>query len=222
MAGKVCVVFGAGKGIGFAVASKYATMGFKVVVSRRSEISGEDLAKIGAVSSIQCDVTKEDDVKSLVTKVEADLGPIHTVIYNAGSGVFKTWDNITVEEFERSFNTNAKGLLMVAQALCPKMVERGEGVLAITGATASLRGKPFTAAFAAGKGAQRMLAQSLARDIGPKGVHVFYTIIDGQVRPGDEKFMNPADIAETYWSIASQPRSCWTFEIDLRPFGETW
>ncbi|XP_023345642.1 uncharacterized protein LOC111714714 [Eurytemora carolleeae] len=225
-AGKVCLVLGAGEKLGFAVARKYAQSGFKVVVSRRSEFSAADLAKIGGanVSSAQCDVTKEDDIKALVSKVEKEQGPIHTVIYNAGTGTWKTWDNVTMEEFDRSFNTNTRGLLMLAKAVCPGMVERGEGVLGITGATASLRGKPFTSAFAAAKGSQRMLAQSLARDLGPKGIHVFLAIIDGQIKENDEtnKFLNPDEIAESYYNIASQGKSAWTFEADLRPFQEQW
>jgi len=225
-AGKVCLVLGAGEKLGFSVARKYAQSGFKVVVSRRSEFSAADLAKIGGanVSSAQCDVTKEDDIKALVSKVEKEQGPIHTVIYNAGTGTWKTWENVTMEEFDRSFNTNTRGLLMLAKAVCPGMVERGEGVLGITGATASLRGKPFTSAFAAAKGSQRMLAQSLARDLGPKGIHVFLAIIDGQIKENDEtnKCLNPDDIAESYYNIASQGKSAWTFEADLRPFQEQW
>jgi len=224
MVAKVCVVIGAGEKLGFAIAKKYASQGFKVVVSRRSEVSQQQLKSIGAVDSVKCDVTSESDVASLVEQVESRHGPIHTVIYNAGTGfIFKNWDQVTLEEFDTSFNTNAKGLLMVAKQVCPGMVARGEGVLAITGATASLRGKPFTTAFAPSKGAQRLLAQSLARDLGPKGVHVFYTIIDGLMKTeNSDATLHPEHVAETYWSVANQPRSAWTFEIDLRPFGETW
>ena len=97
---------------------------------------------------------------------------------------------------------------------------REGGVLAITGATASLRGKPFTAGFAPAKAGQRMLVQSLARELGPQNVHVFYTIVDGAEEDG--KHMDPEDIAETYWRVAQQKRSAWTFEVDLRPFCENW
>merc|ERR1712184_182301 len=108
-----------------------------------------------------------------VQQIEADLGPIHTMIYNAGTGVWKTYDQLTEKEFEMCMNTNTRGLLTASQLICPKMKQRGEGIVAVTGATASWRGKPYTAAFAAAKSAQRMLSQSLARDLGPKNVHVF-------------------------------------------------
>jgi len=116
---KVCVVFGAGQKMGYAFARKYAEQGFKVVVSRRSEISAADLKTIGDdVTSIQCDVSKEDHIKSLVSKVESEIGPIHTVIYNAGTGTFKPWDQVTMADMDQGFATNTKGLLTVAQTVC--------------------------------------------------------------------------------------------------------
>jgi len=126
-------------------------------------------------------------------------------------------------DMDQGYATNTKGLLLLAQLVAPGMVERGEGVIGVTGATASLRGKPFTAGFAPAKASQRMVAQALARDLGPKGVHVFYVIIDGQINgTTDPKFMQADEIADVYWNIASQPRSVWTHEMDLRPFGENW
>merc|ERR1711953_866492 len=174
---------------------------------------------------MQCDVSNKDEVVKMVDDVETKFGPVATMLYNAGNGVFKTYDNVTVEEFERCFKINTTGFLIASQIVCPRMVKRGGGVVGVTGATASLRGKPFTACFAPAKAAQRMLAQSLARDLGPKNVHVFYAIIDGGVRAGAEeggKHMDPEDIAETYWRIAQQKRSAWSFEVDMRPFCETW
>jgi len=223
MASKVCVIFGAGQKMGYSLARQWAKNGYKVVVSRRSEISESDLSELGSsVTSIPCDVTKQEDITNLVGKVESSLGPIDTVIYNCGSFIFNTWDKISLQDFEFSFNVNTKGLLMVAKAVCPGMVTRGQGVVAITGATASLRGRPMASAFAPAKASQRMLAQSLARDLAPKGVHVFYTILDGQIRDNEEGYMKPGDIAETYWSIASQKKSAWTFEADMRPYTENW
>jgi len=223
---KVCVVIGAGEKLGYALVRKFANQGFKVVASRRKEIAQADLQSLGPnVYSIPCDVAREEDVKALFNKTEQDHGPVHTVLFNAGVGVFKTWEELSVDEFERTFNINAKGLFMVAQAVCPGMVSRGEGVIGITGATASLRGKPITTGFAPAKGAQRMLAQALARDLGPKGIHVFMTIIDGIIKPEDQsgdQFMEPDQIAETYWHLANQPRSTWSFETELRPFKENW
>jgi len=224
MAHKVCVVIGAGEKLGYSVVRKFASEGYKVVASRRRQIPEADLKNLGEnVHSIPCDVSRNEDVKALFNQTEQEHGPVHTVIYNAGVGVFKTWDQLSVEDFESTFNINAKGLFMVAQAVCPGMVERGEGVIGITGATASLRGKPFTAGFAPAKGAQRMLAQSLARDLGPKGVHVFLAIIDGVIgSEAEDKYLHPDRIAEAYWNLANQQRSVWTFQADLRPYTENW
>ena len=161
----------------------------------------------------------------VVAEVEAQHGPITTLIYNAGSGVWKNYEKLSVAELERSFAINTSGLLIAAKLVAPKMSAAGGGVIGITGATAALRGKPFTAGFAPAKAAQRMLAQSLARELGPQRVHVFYAIIDGGVRAGAEeggKQMDPDHIAATYWSLAHQPSSAWTHEVDMRPFCENW
>merc|ERR1711997_1289377 len=135
-------------------------------------------------------------------------------------GVWNTYDKIQHNEFDMCMKTNLYGLLYFSQQICPKMVKQGEGFVAVTGATASLRGKPFTAGFASAKGAQRMLSQSLARDLGPKGVHVFYSIVDGGVGPAggtNGAKMDPNAIAQTYWDVGQQPKNCWTFEVDIRP-----
>merc|ERR1719278_1824414 len=177
------------------------------------------------IKGYQCDATDPNSVAEVVENVEKDLGNIHTLIYNAGNGVWKTYDKIQHNEFDMCMKTNLYGLLYFSQQICPKMAKRGEGFVAVTGATASLRGKPFTAGFASAKGAQRMLSQSLARDLGPKNVHVFYAIIDGGVRAGaaeGSKQMNPDHIAQAYWDTAQQRSSAWTAELDLRPFCESW
>merc|ERR1712123_151472 len=187
MAGKqVCLVLGAGSGIGYSVARQWAKMGHQVVITRRSQVSQEDLDReAGAgVVAMQCDVTNKEEMEKVVNEVESKCGPIGTLIYNAGNGVFKNYANVSISEFEKCMAIN-------------------------------------TSAFAPAKAAQRMLAQSLARDLGPKNVHVFYTIIDGLVKAGTEeksKYMDPDHIAETYWNVASQKGSAWTFEVDMRPF----
>ena len=177
------------------------------------------------VVALQADVTDEARMKAVVEEVETRFGRIQALVYNAGSGIFKRYEDLSVAELEKCFAINTSGLLIAAKLICPGMVAAGGGVVAVTGATASLRGKPFTTGFAPAKAAQRMLAQSLARDLGPKNVHVFYNIIDGGVRAGCEdggKHMDPEDIAETYWQVAQQKRSAWSFEVDMRPFCENW
>ena len=227
----MCVVFGYGPGIGAACARRWIKEGFKVaIVARNGEKlkSFEDKHGGSVTRGYPSDVTNHKQMETTVAQIETDLGPIHTMIYNAGKGIWKKYDQLTEEEFDLCLNINAKGLLIASQLICPKMEQRGEGVVAVTGATAAWRGKPFTAAFAAAKAAQRSLSQSLARDLGPKNIHVFYVIVDGGVdkneetgheRPGS---LDPNAIAESYWNLASQPKSCWTFEMDVRPNVENW
>ena len=231
MSQKVCVVFGFGAGIGASCARRWIKEGFKVaiVARQRDKLDAFEAKHGGGVTKgYPCDVTNREQMEKTISQVEADLGPIDTVVYNAGSGVFKKYNQVTDEDFDRCLNTNAKGLLIAAQIVCPKMEQRGGGTIAITGATASLRGKPFTPVFAAGKAAQRMIAQSLARDLGPKNIHVFYAIVDGGVDKNEEMgqerpgALDPNAIAETYWCLAKQPKSCWTFELDVTPSVENW
>ncbi len=229
----VCVVVGVGPGIGGALARKWANEGFQVALLSRSESTlAPFVDELDNAVAYPCDVTDPDAVKETFAHIERDLGPVDTLLYNAGSGVFGGYTEIDLEAFELSWKVNTRGLLLVAREVAPKMAERGCGILGITGATASLRGKPFTTAFASSKAAQRSLAQSLARELGPQGVHVFYAIIDGMVdlprtrkqmpdKP-DQAFLNPNDIASAYWSLSLQPRSTWTFELDLRPHCESW
>ena len=183
----VCLVLGGGAGIGYSVARRWAKEGhqvnnvsiflflmvivmIEVVVTRRGEVSQDVMDKEchPGVVAIAADVTDQVRMEAVVKEVEARFGIIKTLIYNAGSGVFKKYDSLTVAELEKSFAINTSGLLIAAKLCAPKMIEAGGGVIGITGATASLRGKPFTAGFAPAKAAQRMLAQSLARDLGPQ------------------------------------------------------
>ena len=218
----VCLIIGAGPGLGLSFASKWAENGYQIVIVRRSEGSMVDDPDIVA---IQADATDQDRMKVVVDEVESKYGPVQTMIYNAGSWILKNYEEVTIKELENQFSVAVTGLLIAAKIVCPRMVEAGGGVVGITGATASLRGKPKTIGFAPAKAAQRIMAQSLARDLGPQNVHVFYTIIDGLVKVGAEEggqHMDPEDIADTYWKVAQQKRSAWTHEVDLRPFCENW
>ncbi len=222
---KVCAIFGYGPGLAAAVARKWSMEGFSVaVMSRTLDKVKEAESIIPNLKGYMCDVTKPDDIASTVACIEKDLGPIDCLVYNAGNGIWKTWDQIPIEDFEQGFQTNVSGLLKASQVIVPKMIERGHGTVLITGATASLRGKPFTTGFAPQKGAQRLLAQSLARDLGPKGVHVGYFIIDGVIGVDDKNpaKIDPNAIADTYWHVSTQPKTCWSFETEVRPNIETW
>merc|ERR1711953_528627 len=229
MAGRVCVVIGAGPGLGIACARRWAQEGYKVaLVSRTASKLQAIAAENPGTFAFPGDVTVPASLKAALTAVEQQLGEIHTVVYNAGNSVLATYENVTHEKLEMSMKTNVHGLLTVAQHVGPKMTMRGEGVIAVTGATAALRGKPITVGFATAKAAQRMLTQSLARDLGPKGIHCFYSIIDGRIgrQSGDQgqngSRMDPDGIADNYWYVAQQKRNNWTQELDCRPWVENW
>jgi NAD(P)-dependent dehydrogenase (short-subunit alcohol dehydrogenase family) len=177
-------------------------------------------------------VTDPAAVRDTFARVRQELGPVEVLCHNAGSGRFAPFLDVTPEMLEESWRTNTYALLLCARAVVPSMLDAGHGVIVVTGATASWRGGAGTAAFAAAKAAQRSLAQSMARSLGPQGVHVAYVVVDGVIdmpltrgfladRP-DDFFLKPDAIAETVYHVAHQDRSAWTFELDLRPFGEKW
>jgi NADP-dependent 3-hydroxy acid dehydrogenase YdfG len=194
------------------------------LLSRKLEKVQEAESSISNSKGYACDVSDPKSIESAVGAIETDLGPIDTIIYNAGNGVWKTWDKIDIDDFDLAMKVNVHGLLKVTQVVAPGMLERGDGAIMVTGATASMRGKPFTAGFAPSKGAQRLLAQALARDLGPKGVHVGLFIIDGQIGTDDSNpaKIDPNAIADTYWTVANQPKTCWSFETEVRPAVENW
>jgi NAD(P)-dependent dehydrogenase (short-subunit alcohol dehydrogenase family) len=180
-----------------------------------------------------CDAGKLEDLRSAIQAAERDLGQIDVVIYNADLAQFGSLEEVSEDEFERSWRVSALGLFSTAKLLGPKMSERGSGAIIVSGATAALRGNVWTTAFASTKSAQRILSQSLAKQLGPKGVHVAYIVIDGVIDTADtreniapnetdEFFIDPNRIAEIALMLARQDRSAWTFELDLRPFKEKW
>jgi NADP-dependent 3-hydroxy acid dehydrogenase YdfG len=220
---KVCVVAGVGPGIGEHVARRFAEGGCRVAMLAR------DAAKLANVSNTipgskayACDVTDSKTVAATFSAIHQDLGDVDALIYNVGSGRFKGYDEITAETLELNFKENALGLLLTSQQVGPSMAARGHGVIGITGATSSWRGLSYTAGFAPGNFAARALAESLARDLGPKGVHVFHAVIDGGVSSSPSNMsMHPEDIAETYYNLALQPRSAWTFELSMFAWADT-
>jgi NAD(P)-dependent dehydrogenase (short-subunit alcohol dehydrogenase family) len=226
----VCVVVGIGPKNGAAFARTFARAGYRLaLVSRRTELSRELAHELGDASSHACDVADPAAVARTFTQIAAEHGAPDVLVYNAGSGVWKTAEELTPAEFEQSFRVNALGLLAAAQQVLPAMRARGRGAIVVVGATASLRGKPKTAAFAAAKAAQRSLAQSLARQHAPEGIHVSLLIIDGGIGdagvPADQahaKRLRPEDIAAEALHLVQQDRSAWTFELDLRPQDEAW
>ncbi len=228
----VAVVVGVGPGLGSAVARRFAAAGFAVAVARRrpEELAGL-AAEIGG-KAYGCDASERDSVEALFAAVDRDLGRPQVVVYNAGAyqpgGILE----IEAADFERCWRVGCLGGFHVGQAAARRMVEAGAGTIIFTGATASLRGSAKFVNLAVPKFGLRALAQSMARDLGPRGVHVAHSIIDGQIageRPshsaearGADAVLAPEAIAEAYYQLHAQPRSTWTQELDLRPCLETF
>jgi NAD(P)-dependent dehydrogenase (short-subunit alcohol dehydrogenase family) len=226
MSKPVCVVIGIGPKNGRAFATRFAEEGYAVALLSRSTDYSSRLAEELGGKAYACDVTDPAAIERAFAGVRADLGDVDVLLYNAGSGQFGPFDEVPDEEFERGWRINVRGLLQSVRQVVGPMRDKGEGAIIVTGATASLRGKPFTAAFAQAKAAQRSLAQSFARQLGPEGIHVALVIVDGGIgtdeQSGDEGMLRPSDIAQTVYHLATQPKSAWSFEVDVRPFKESW
>lgn len=230
MSKPLCVVVGIGPKNGAAFARKFAREGYQLaLVSRSTELSAVLARELGDARAYSCDVADPEQVQRTFSSIQSAQGAPEVLLYNAGSGVWKTAEELTPDEFLRTVQVNALGLLCAAQQVLPGMRQRGRGQIVVVGATASLRGRPKTAAFAAAKAAQRSLAQSLARQHAPEGIHVSLLIIDGVIaEPGataddpQAKRLRPEDIAAEAFHLVRQDRSAWTFELDLRPLQETW
>ncbi len=231
--GRVALVTGVGPGTGRAIVERYAAEGFQVaMLARNAERLGEIAAATEGTRAYVCDVTDTDALQMTVSAVEADLGVPDVLVHNAVGGAFGDALSVDPAVFQRNFQINAMALLQLAQMVGPQMVERGSGAILCTGNTSAYRGKAGFAAFAPTKAAQRILAESMARHLGPKGVHVAYVAIDAVIDlewtrkrwpdEPDEFFCKPADIAGEVFRLSQQPRSAWSFESVIRPFGENW
>lgn len=229
----VCAIVGVGPGNGAALARRFHAGGYAVALLGRTREKLERAASgLTDARTFVCDATVPEEIISAFGDVREAMGAVSVLCYNAGGGGWENPEDTTVQAAEDSLRTNAVGLLIAAQQVIPDMIGQARGSLLITGATASLRGGAGTTAFAAGKAAQRSVAQSLARHLGPKGVHVALFIVDGVVDlprtrdrlpdKTDDFFLQPDDVAESMFQVAHQRPSAWTFEMDLRPFGEKW
>lgn len=231
--GDVCIVVGVGPGNGESLSRKFASEGYRVAALARSGGRLRELVGgIDGVTPYTIDATNAEHVEETCEQIESTLGPPEVVLYNAGAGAFGTFDEVDAGDLQQAWEVNTLGLYHFAEQVLPGMRERGSGVLGVTGATATTRGKPFTTAFAQAKAAQHHLAESLAREFGPQGIHVFYFIVDGvidlprtrEAMPDkeDDFFLQPDEIAHSVYEVAHQPKSAWTFEFDLRPYCEDW
>jgi len=230
---KVCVVVGVGPGNGAALGRRFAREGYAVALLARTQETSRSLAaSLADARAYVCDVADAKSVADTFAAIERDLGAVHTLVYNAGSGVWGTVEDIDAAAFESAFRVNALGLLLTAQKVIPAMKAQGEGNIVVIGATSSRRGVARTAAFAPAKAAQKSLTESMARHLWPQNIHVCLIIIDGVVdlprtramlkdKP-DEFFVAPDDLADTAFHLTVQPRSAWSFEVEARPFKENW
>jgi NAD(P)-dependent dehydrogenase (short-subunit alcohol dehydrogenase family) len=229
----VCAIVGIGPGNGRALARRFAAAGHALaLLSRRTDLSAGLAAELGDARAYECDVADAASVGRAFGRIRAELGEVDVLVFNAGSGTWGSVEEISPEAFEAAWRVNALGLLLTAQAVIPAMKQKGAGSIVVIGATASRRGMPRTAAFAPAKAAQRSLAEAMARQLWPAGIHVSLIIIDGVVdiertrelmadKP-DDFFLKPDDIAETAYWLTRQSRSAWSFEVEARPFGEKW
>ena len=229
----VCLITGVGPGTGAALARRFARGGYRVAMLARNgdRLAALERALPGARGFV-CDVGDPAAVGETVAAVRRDLGDPRVLVHNAVGGTFGGFLDIDPADLERNFRVNTMALLHLARALVPVMVREGRGAIMVTGNTSALRGKAGFAGFAPTKAAQRVLAQAMARDLGPKGVHVAYFVIDAVIdvpwtrqmfagKP-DDFFIQPAAIADEVWHVAHQDRSAWSFDVELRPFGESW
>jgi NAD(P)-dependent dehydrogenase (short-subunit alcohol dehydrogenase family) len=230
---KVCAVVGVGPGNGAALARRFAAEGYAVaLLARGAELTNALAKELPGARAFTCDVADPASIERAFAAVRETLGDIDTLVYNAGSGAWGTIEDATPADFEAAWRVNALGAFVASKQVIGAMKKAGRGNIVFIGATASRRGNVKTAVFAPAKAAQRSLAESMARYLWPAGIHVSVIVVDGVVdlprtrammkyKP-DAFFLKPDDLAETVFRVTEQPRSTWSFEVEARPFGETW
>jgi NAD(P)-dependent dehydrogenase (short-subunit alcohol dehydrogenase family) len=240
----VVLIVGAGDFIGAAIARRFAKGGFTVCLGRRNGDKLAPLVKeieaIGAKAhGFSMDARDEDSVAETFAKIENDIGPLELVIFNVGGNVRFPIQQTTSRVFRKVWEMACFAGFLTAREAAGYMVPRGQGSIFFTGASASMRGNEGFAAFSAGKAGLRALAQSVSKELGPKNIHVAHLVIDAGVdtdfvrerikqagqnpdKLPEDTLMRPDSVADAYWMLHQQSRDAWTFELDLRPFGEKW
>ena len=238
---KVMLVIGAGDATGGAIAKRFAREGYIACVTRRSADKLQPLvdsirAEGGEAHGFASDARKEEEVTALVEQIESTIGPIEAFVFNIGANVPCSILDETARKYFKIWEMACFAAFLSAQAVARRMVNRERGTILFTGATAGLRGASHFAAFAGAKHGVRALAQSMARELGPRNIHVAHVVVDGAIdtafirdsfpdmyaRKDQDGILNPEHIADNYWFLHSQPRDAWTFELDLRPWMEKW
>ncbi len=231
----VCLITGAGAGTGLALARRFSSGGYRVAMIARDEDRLRNSEKsVEGAKGFACDVSNLDKLKSTIKNIKKQMGPPKVAIHNAVHGrPFVGVLEASPDIFEEQFRVNSTALMVLTQAVAPDMIKMKSGAILVTGNTAAWRGKAHYSMFAPTKAAQRILAEAMARDLGPKGIHVAHFTVDAAIdtpwtRPEmfpdapDEFFAKPDDIADTMYHVAHQRSSAWTFSLDLRPSSEKW
>ena len=240
---KACLVIGAGDATGGAIARRFAREGFATCVTRRprnqtalDDLAAEIAKEGGTAHAFGIDAREEDQMIALFDRIESKIAPLEVVVFNVGANVWFPIGETAAQTFQKVWEMACFAGFITGREAARRMEPRGAGTIIFTGATASLRGSAGFSAFASAKAGLRNLAQSMARELGPKGIHVAHTIIDGMIDtawgrenfpdvfkdPSADNVLKPDDIAENYWQLHCQPRNAWTFELDLRPYCEKW
>ena len=239
---KVALVIGAGSSLGSAIARVFASDNYTTVVARRNgdelgPLKEEIESKGGECLSFSLDARKEEDVINFIEKIENEIGEINVAVYNIGANIRFNILETTSRKYYKVWEMAAFGAFLMGREVARKMLQITKGPIIFTGATASVRGKEGFAAFSGAKQAKRALAQSMAKELAPKGIHVAHIIVDGAIdtpwvnklfpeyvkeKKKIDGLMKPDDIAQNYLVLHNQPKNAWTFELDLRPWVETW
>jgi NADP-dependent 3-hydroxy acid dehydrogenase YdfG len=224
---------GVGPGNGQALVRRFASEGFQVAMLARSEDYLEQLEQaVEGAHGFRCDMMDPVQITAVLEDIESQLGSVSVMLYNAGAGTFKNAEEASLHDFETNWRINVQGLVAATKAALPQLRQHDTASIIVTSASAATRGRANTAPFASAKAAQRSLAQSLARQLGPEKIHVANVVIDGVVdlprtremlpdKP-DDFFVQPSAVADAVWTLTQQDPSAWSFELDVRPFGESW
>jgi NAD(P)-dependent dehydrogenase (short-subunit alcohol dehydrogenase family) len=240
---KVCLVIGVGDGVGAAIAKAFALDGFEIVITRRArnlpdlEVIAQGIRDQGGVVHARgVDARSEEETVALFQEIERDIGPLEVVVFNIGANVRFSIEETTARVFTKVWEMACFAGFLAGREAAKAMVPRGRGTIIFTGATASLRGRENYSAFASAKAGLRAVAQSMARELGKKNIHVAHVVCDGSIegvfareniadldqRLAEDRILKPDDIALNYVSLHHQKRSAWTHELDLRPWSENW
>jgi NAD(P)-dependent dehydrogenase (short-subunit alcohol dehydrogenase family) len=229
----IAIVTGVGPGTGSAIVRRFAAEGFRVIALARSPDRIRALEReLTDTHAMICDVSRESQVADAFANIRKSYGSPNVLIHNAVGGGWGTFLEIEPKMLDRNFQVNVMGLLYLARALAPDMIKAGSGTILVTGNTSAIRGKANFAGFAPTKAAQRILSESIARDLGPRGIHVGYVLIDAVIdvprmrerlpEAPDAFFIKPSAIADELWHLYRQDPSAWSFLSEIRPFGEKW